>query len=86
MAEINELIISLKQNSEQTKLALDELLERKIELHKQPNPSSGEHAQLEAEIAVLSNHLKQTEEAILSVSKLNQNGETDDFYIEATRR
>lgn len=86
MPEINQLIISLKQNSEQTKLALDKLLKRQIELYKQPNPLSGELAQLEAEIAVLSNHLGQTEEAILSVSKLNQNGGTDDFYIGATRR
>ncbi len=86
MPDINELIISLKQGLEQAMSALHQLLERQIELHKQPNPSSEELEQLEAEIAVLSEHLKQTEEAILSVSRLNQNGETDDFYIEATRQ
>ena len=86
MPDINELIVSLEQSLEQTKTALNDLLEHRNELQNQPNPSPEELQRLETEISALSNLLRQNEEAILSVSKLKQTGETGDFYIAAERQ
>jgi uncharacterized coiled-coil DUF342 family protein len=85
MPDIDELIVSLEQSLEQTKTALNELLERKNELNNQPNPSPEEIRQLELEISALNNLLRQNEEALLNVAKLKQSGNTGDFYIAAER-
>ena len=86
MPDIDELIVSLEQSLEQTKTALNDLLEHRKELQNQPNPSPEELQRLETEISALSNLLRQNEEAILSVSKLKQTGEAGDFYIAAERQ
>jgi DNA repair ATPase RecN len=86
MPDIDELIVSLKQSLEQTKIALNELLARKNEYQKQPNASPEKLEQMETEISALSNLIKQNEQAVESVLKLKESGETGDFYIAAERQ
>jgi uncharacterized membrane protein YccC len=81
MPEPVDLIATLQESLKHTKTALDNRVNRKSELQNQDNLSVEEFERLDVEIMTLKQAFSQTEQAISSVSKWKENGETNDFGL-----